>query len=150
MNGEAIAAFLHYGAIFSLAGALMVEYALVRQPDVRPFVGIIARADLIYGIAALAVLLTGLARFGWYGKGIDFYLATWLFHAKVTLFILTALVSIVPTLRFLRWKKQVAAGGGVDAREQRSTRLLVLLELHLVFLIPLLAVFMARGYGQPG
>lgn len=144
MNGEAIVAYFHYVLAFALAGALMVEYALLRQPDVRPFIGMLARTDMIYGLCALTVLATGLLRVFWFGKGVDFYLGTWLFHAKVTLFVLVGLMSIVPTVRFLRWRRTAQ----VDAAEHRSTKRIVLIELHLVFLIPLLAVFMARGYGH--
>lgn len=150
MNWEALFAYLHYAAIFALAGAMLVEYALLRQPDVNPFVNMLARTDLIYGLAALAVLATGLARLFSYGKGLDWYLGTWLMHLKLTLFVLVALVSIVPTLRFIRWKKRLAAGGRVEPGEQRGMRLLVLVQMHIVFLLPLLGVLIARGYGRIG
>lgn len=150
MNWEAVFAYLHYAAIFALAGAMLVEYALLRQPDVNPFVAMLARTDLIYGIAAVAVLATGLARLFSYGKGLDWYLGTWLMHLKLTLFVLVALVSIVPTLRFIRWKKLQAAGGRVAPGEQRGMRLLLLVQMHVVFLLPLLGVLIARGYGRIG
>lgn len=151
MHMEAFMAALHYGAIFSLAGALMVEYALLRQEDVRPYVNMLARTDIIYFIAAIFVVGTGIARTVWYGKGLDFYLGTWLFHLKVTLVVLVGLISIVPTLRILRWKRALAAGalGGVPP-EQKSTRLLVLLQMHLVFALPFIAAWMARGAGRIG
>lgn len=149
MNWEATLAYLHYSAIFALCGAVMVEYVFLRQPDVRPYIAMLARTDIVYGITAIAVLVTGLCRVFWFGKGVDFYLATWLFHAKIFLAVLTALVSLVPTLRILRWKKDAAVGALVQPpANQKSTRLLVLLEMHLIFLMPLCAVFMARGYGQ--
>ncbi|MFZ5724618.1 MAG: DUF2214 family protein [Pseudomonadota bacterium] len=149
MNGEAIVAYFHYASIFALAGALMVEYVLLRQPDLRPFVALLARADLVYGLCALAVLVTGLLRLFAFGKGVDFYTGSWLFHAKLSLFVLTALVSIVPTVRFTRWRRAQLAGTlAITPGEHRAMRLILLLEMHLVFLIPLFAVFMARGYGQ--
>lgn len=150
MNWEALFAYLHYAAIFALAGAMLVEYALLRQPDLNPFVNMLARTDLIYGIAAVAVLATGLTRLFAYGKGLDWYMGTWLMHLKLSLFVLVALVSIVPTLRFIQWKKRLAAGGSVAPGEQRGMRLLVLLQMHVVFLLPLLGVLIARGYGRPG
>lgn len=151
MNMEALMAALHYGAIFSLAGTLMVEYVFLRQPDVRPYIDMLARTDIIYFIAAIFVVATGLARTFWYGKGLDFYLGTWLFHLKITLIVLTVLISIAPTLRILRWQREQAAGTLAAApSDQRSTRLLVLLEMHIVFTLPFIAVYMARGYGRIG
>lgn len=151
MHMEAFMAALHYGAIFSLAGALMVEYVFLRQADVRPYVNMLARTDIIYFIAAIFVVGTGLARTFWYGKGLDFYLGTWLFHLKVTLVVLVGLISIVPTLRILRWKRALAAGTlAAPPPEQKSTRLLVLLEMHLVFALPFIAAWMARGAGRIG
>lgn len=150
MNWEATVAYLHYAAIFALCGALLTEYALLRQADLRPFINMIARTDLVYGICALAVLATGLARLFWFGKGADFYVATWLFHLKISLFVLTLLVSIVPTLRITRWRRAQAEGTlQLEPGAHKPVRLLVLLEMHLVFAMPLAAVFMARGYGQP-
>lgn len=150
MNWEATVAYLHYASIFALSGALLTEYALLRQPDLRPFITMLGRTDLIYGICALVVLATGLVRLFWFGKGTDFYLATWLFHAKLSLFVLTVLVSIVPTVRISRWRRAQAAGTlQLEPGAHKPVRLLVLLEMHLVFAMPLLAVFMARGYGQP-
>ncbi len=150
MNWEATFAYLHYAAIFALTGALMAEYTLLRQPDVRPFVPMLARMDLILGLCALTVLLTGLSRLFWFGKGVDFYVATWLFHLKLTLFVMAVLVSIVPSVKLAKWRRAERAGTlEITPAEQKSVRLLVLLEMHFIFVIPLVAVFMARGYGQP-
>lgn len=150
MNWEAIFAYLHYAAILALSGAIMAEYTLLRQPDLRSFVTLLARIDLILGVCALAVLLTGLSRLFWFGKGVDFYVATWLFHLKLSLFVLAALVSVVPSLKLAKWRRAARKGAlAITSGEQKTVRRLVLLEMHFVFVIPLVAVFMARGYGQP-
>lgn len=69
-------------------------------------------------------------------------------HAKVTLFVAVGVLSLVPTLRYRRWLGAVRAGGALPAADEvRSTRRLVMVEAHLLALIPLLAVFLARGVG---
>ena len=47
-----------------------------------------------------------------------------------------------------RATRAVRAGGALPSDDQvRSTRRLVMIEAHLLALIPLLAVFLARGVG---
>jgi putative membrane protein len=74
------------------------------------------------------------------------------FHVKITLFVLVALVSIKPTRVFMRWRKAAAADAAfrVDEHEWRSMKRFLMAELHLIALIPLAAVLMARGIGWHG
>ena len=59
-----------------------------------------------------------------------------------------ALISIKPTLMFRRWRKQLAAGGGLPEEAQvRQARKWVMVQAHLIAVIPLAAVFLARGFG---
>jgi putative membrane protein len=64
----------------------------------------LARTDLFYGMAVGIVFLTGLLRFAYFGKGIHFYLGNPLFYVKVGMFLLVALISIYPTMRFMAWR----------------------------------------------
>jgi putative membrane protein len=95
------------------------------------------------------VLFTGLARVLWYGKGLDYYLGNSLFHAKVGLFIVIGLISVVPTFVFLNWRNSLQAGEvpSVSARQAKLVTGVIRLELLLLLVIPLLAVLMARGHG---
>ena len=71
-----------------------------------------------------------------------------LLHVKVTLFLVIALLSIRPTIRFIRWRKALDTNGALPAEaEIRATRRLVMIQAHLLMLIPLAAVFLARGVG---
>jgi putative membrane protein len=108
--------------------------------------------DLAYGVCAGLVLFTGLARVLWYGKGLDYYLGNSLFHAKVGLFIVIGLISVVPTFVFLNWRNSLQAGEvpQVSARQARLVTGVIRLELLLLLVIPLLAVLMARGHGVIG
>ncbi|WP_311224018.1 MULTISPECIES: DUF2214 family protein [unclassified Acidovorax] len=149
MTTEALLAYAHLLAILTMVTFLASQAALCRSEWLNAAaVERLARIDMIYGIAAVLVLATGLARAGWGMKGGAWYWSQPLLHAKVTLFVVIGLLSIVPTLRLRRWVKAVRAGGTLPAAaEVRSTRRLVMIEAHLLALIPLLAVFLARGVG---
>ena len=149
MTTEALLAYAHILAILMMATFLASEAALCRKEWLNPaVVERLARVDMIYGISAIVVLATGLARTWWGMKGAGWYWSQPLLHAKVTLFVVIGLVSIAPTVRFLRWRKQLRATGALPAEaEVRGTRRLVMVEAHLLALIPLLAVFLARGVG---
>ncbi len=149
MTTEALLAYAHFLAILTMTVFLASEAALCRKEWINPaVVERLARVDMVYGIAAIAVLATGLARTWWGMKGAGWYWSQPLLHAKVTLFVIVGVISIVPTVRFLRWRKALRATGALPTdAEIRSTRRLVMIEAHLVAVIPLLAVFLARGVG---
>ena len=57
-------------------------------------------------------------------------------------------MSIKPTLMFIRWRRQLRADGGLpEEAEMRQARKWVMVQAHLIALIPLAAVFLARGFG---
>lgn len=146
---EALLAGLHIVAILSLVVFLSSEAALCRAEWMNAaVVRRLARLDLIYGITAVAVLLTGLARAYWGLKGDAWYWSQPLLHAKLGLFVLIGLLSIQPTLRFRRWLRALEASGALPAEaEIRSTRARIMLQAHLLILIPIAAVMLARGVG---
>jgi len=147
MTTEALLAYAHFLAILTMTVFLASEAALCRKEWMNAaVVERLARVDMIYGISAIAVLLTGVARTWWGMKGTGWYWGQPLLHAKVTLFVVIGLMSIGPTVRFLRWRRQLRASGTLPSEtEIRNTRRLVMIEAHLLALIPLLAVFLARG-----
>ncbi|MCG2595747.1 DUF2214 family protein [Ramlibacter sp. XY19] len=149
MTLEALLAYFHLLAILTLVVFIASEAALCRPEWMNAtIVNRLVTVDRVYGIAAGAVLVTGLLRIYLGMKGSSYYWSNWLLHVKLTLFVLTGLISIAPTLRFVRWKKQLQAGGALpDAEEVRRTRKLVMLQAHIIPLIPLAAVFLARGFG---
>jgi len=146
---EPALAYLHYLTILLLAASLTVELVLCRPGLSAAQVGALARVDVLFFTAALGALATGLVRLFWYAKGLDFYLPNPAFHAKMGLYVVIAVLSIRPTLRFIRWKRALAQGGPppVDA-EVRAMRRIIHIELALLTLMPLLAVLMARGIGR--
>ena len=150
--GQTLTAYLHYVSIFLLFALLSIEHVQFKLPlDIRRARSLII-TDIAYGICAGVVLFSGLARVLWYGKGLDYYLSNSLFHAKVGLFILVGLISIVPTFVFLNWRNSLKAGEvpQVSHRQGRWVTRVIRLELLLLLIIPLLAVLMARGHGVIG
>ena len=150
MTLEAILAYLHLLAILTMVVFVASEAALCRVQWLNAaVVERLARVDRIYGFAALAVLATGLARTLLGVKGTAWYWSNPLLHMKLTLFVVVGLISIFPTLTFLRWRKAVRADGSLPNEAQIArARRLVMVQAHILAVIPLLAVFLARGYGK--
>src|SRR3546814_3424421 len=105
MLSAVILPWVHYLAVFVMIGALMVQMVLLKLSNVADAVRSIARVDRIYGVSALLVFVTGLLRVWHGGKGPDYYWHNGAFHGVIGLFILAALISVVPTLRFIRWRR---------------------------------------------
>jgi len=150
MTFEAILAYLHLLAILTMVVFVSSEAALCRVQWLNAaVVERLAKVDRVYGIAAIMVLATGVARTVWGVKGTSWYWTNPLLHVKLTLFIVVGVISIFPTLTYLRWRKTLRATGNLPAEaEIQKTRKLVMVQAHLIALIPLVAVFLARGFGK--
>jgi putative membrane protein len=149
MTLEALLAYAHLLAILTMVVFISSEAALCRVEWINPrVVERLGKVDMVYGIAAGAVLLTGIARTWWGIKGTPWYWGNGLLHLKLALFIAVGLISIKPTLMFRRWKNELNASGALPAEGQvREARKWVMIQAHLIALIPLVAVFLARGFG---
>ena len=141
-------AALHHLLVFGLAAMLVAEAVLLRGPLTSDAIPRLAKLDGGYGMCAGLLLVVGLARVFLGVKGEDFYLHNPYFHAKIGAFVLVGLLSIVPTMRFLRWRKaQRAQPGFVPApAELAKLRTILRIELVLLAAIFVLAAAMAR-YG---
>jgi putative membrane protein len=150
MTLEALLAYAHFLAILTLVVFISSEAALCRADWLNAkVVERLAVVDRIYGIAAGAVLLTGVARTWWGIKGTAWYWSNGLLHLKLALFVAVALMSVKPTVMFIRWRRELRASGSLPAQAQvRTARKWVMAQAHLIALIPLVAVFLARGFGK--
>lgn len=146
---EAAIAYLHFVSVFLVAAFLITEFFLCTRDLLPAHVTTLARIDLYYLIAAAAVLITGALRVFVVGKGAGFYLHNPVFYIKLALFLAVGLVSIMPTLQFLRWNGALASvyKSGPRERDIASARAYIGLELLLLAFIPLAAVLVARGIG---
>ena len=144
---DAVLAYFHFIAIFMMFAYLVAESMIVKRPLDATTIGRLAKIDLIYGGTAVAVLITGFLRLAYGAKGADFYMQAWPFYVKIGLFLFVGIVSIYPTLAFARWKRSLDQDPAwrVPAAEHQRIRRVVTIELHLVGMIPVFAVVMARG-----
>jgi len=150
MTLEALLAYAHILAILTMVVFLASEAALCRSEWLNAaVVERLVKIDLIYAVAAGAVLLTGLLRVFLGAKGAGWYGTNPLLYVKLGLFVVIALLSIQPTRLFARWRRELRATGGLpDNIQVTKARKLVMVQAHLLPLIPLAAVFLARGYGK--
>ena len=140
---EIIIRYCHFIAFMVLTAMLVAEHLLLKKRLTADEVRRLAIVDLVYGIAATVALVAGLALWFWVGKPAEFYTRNGIFHTKVTLFIVMALISIYPTVFFIRnWRARVPA---LDV--PKGIIMAIRAELVLLLVIPLLAVLMARGIG---
>lgn len=142
--------YLHYIGIMALMGSLISEHLILKPSIKKEQIKSLVTVDLIYGLSAIIVLTTGLLRWFVYGKGYDFYMSIHLFHIKLTLFIIIVVLSIFPTIKILKWRKQIKRGEEPDITEKGVKKLLMFIriELLLMVIIPLLAVMIAMGAGN--
>lgn len=147
MTFEAILASLHLVAILTAVVFLSSEAALCRSEWMNAaVVRRLARLDMIYGLAALALLLTGIARMVWGVKGLTWYVSQPLFHLKMLLFFGAALLSLRPTFTIRRWLKTLSQQGTLPPAEAvRTTRQWIMVQAHIIPVVAVVAVFWARG-----
>ena len=95
------------------------------------------------------LLIVGLGRVFHFEKGATYYFHTWTFIAKLSLFVLVGLLSVVPTLAFRSWRGAVQQGQAPQVTTQQLQRLRAIVHLELigVVLIILCAALMAKGIG---
>src|SRR5256885_7059988 len=103
-------AFLHHFAAFALVSAIAIEFVLLRGELTLWSARRLQVADMVLGIAAGVLLVVGLARVFWFEKGAAYYFHNHAFLTKFSLFIVVALLSIVPTIEFLSWRQAVKRG----------------------------------------
>lgn len=146
---DALLAYAHFLAIMLISAFLGAEVLLLRTDLKAKTIEVLAKADMGYFLSAGLVLLAGALRLGFSPKGVMFYAGNLIMWAKVGLFFGIALLSLIPTRRFVHWRHKVRMDPGfqVPADEASSTRRLVFIELHLLALLPLLAVLLSRGIG---
>ncbi len=146
MTPEIILRYLHFISIFAIVGSLVSEHLLLKKTMTRKEIKRIAVIDGIYGMGALTLLAAGLTLWlGGFGKPSVFYTQNFIFHIKVTLFAIIGILSIYPTVFFIKNRK----GNQEEVVPiPKSIVTLLRIELLLLFVIPLLAGLMAKGIGS--
>ncbi len=145
MTAEILLRYLHFISIFAIVGALLAEHLLLKPRLTRLAITQLTRIDAIYGIAAVVLLAAGFTLWlGGVGKPSFFYTKNWVFHVKLGLFVVLGLLSIYPSVFFMKNRKG-------DPEEEIEIPAMVFwmlrLELLILLIIPLLAGLMAKGVG---
>ena len=149
---SAFFAFLHHVAAFAFVSALSVEFVLIRHELSLRNARTILYADLVAGASAGMVLIVGVLRVFLFEKGAAYYFHSIPFLAKLSLFVLIALLSIYPTVQFLSWRNALQAGRAPAVTEDKLRRIRSILHLELAALVFLIlnAALMAKGIGYAG
>jgi len=145
-------AFLHHAAAFVIVGVLTAELVLLKGELTLVSARSVLRIDAAYGIAAAVLLIVGFLRVLYTEKGPAYYFHNSPFLVKVALFLIVGLLSIYPTWQFLGWRGALRQGRvpAFDADVRRRVRIVVHVELTLLFVVMLCAAMMARGIGLFG
>jgi putative membrane protein len=140
-------AFMHHLAAFTLVSALAIEFVLIRHELTLASARRLQVTDAVFGAAAGILLVVGLLRVFFFEKGAEYYWTSHAFLTKFGVFILVGLLSIVPTVEFLSWRKAVRAGKVPQVSEKKlgAVRKLIHIELAGIVVILLAAAIMAKG-----
>jgi putative membrane protein len=142
---DLVLAIVHHVLIFGIFGILFAELMAVRPDLSRATAVRIASIDLWYGIFAGAVVIVGFCRANFAAKGWAYYSHNAFFWAKIATFAGIGLLSVPPTIVFIRWRREGVAS---DDAGIGKVRRYVHVELACFVLLLIFAAAMARGYGE--
>jgi putative membrane protein len=142
---DLVLAILHHLIVFSLVATAFAELVTVRRGMDAAAVRRVAAIDASYGILAGLIIVVGFSRAIFAAKGWYYYAHDLFFWAKIGTFAVIGVLSIPPTIAYLRWRR--AGTTPTDAAVATVRRYL---WIEVLLFAPLLgfAAAMARGYGQ--
>lgn len=139
------------GVVLAFSSVFLRARALARVGADDAALSAALRADNVWGISALLLVGTGLARLLWLEKGWEFYSHGPFFHAKMTLVGLVFVLEGWPmvTLVLLRVRER-RDGLSLDARRASLFSRISYAQAALLFGVLFCAPMMARGVAQLG
>jgi putative membrane protein len=128
-------AIAHHLLIFLLAGILAFEIGVIRLTMTATDIVRVARVDIWYGILAALIIVVGFSR---------------AILAKIACFAVVGLLSIMPTMRIIQWRRTLAhtPSFAPASDDIRAVRHYLWAEVVFFAFIPAFAAVMARGYGS--
>ena len=149
---NALFAFLHHLAAFVLFAAVFMELVLIKGVLTDWSARKIRLYDLIYGMAAMTVIAVGILRVVYFEKGAAYYLHSIPFIVKISSFALVGLLSIYPTMQFMKWRAPLKWGETpvLDPALRKRIARLIHFELAGLAIVILCAALMAKGIGYFG
>ncbi len=144
-------AYIHYLSFMLCFGALIYErISLKIAPNRKEAISMVV-ADIIYGVAGVALLVSGIYRVIKFGQGSEFYTQNPIFWTKVVVFGLVGSLSLYPTVTYVLWALPLSKGKLPNVTSNLVARLRLIINIELLGFasIPFLATLMARGVGIP-
>jgi len=148
MDADLLLTIGHHFLVFSLVGILAAEIAAIRPNMNAEQIEHLGILDMAYGIVAGLIIVVGFGRVFYGAKGSEFFISNGIFWAKIGCFMAVALVSAVPTVRILGWRRASRADASftVPAPDAGHVRRLMILEAVLILPLLVFAAMMVRGY----
>ena len=153
LNGNiaksALVAYIHYLGIILCFGSLLFERLTLKVDLSRKETISMIIADIAYGIAGVAILITGILRVKYYGQGADFYTHNPVFWIKVGLYIFVGLLSLYPTTTYILWAIPLSKNKLPEISKNLVDRFRLIITAELIGFatIPIFATLMSRGIG---
>ncbi len=147
---NSLMATLHHICAFTLTACLVYELISFRKGLRVEEARRIQKVDGWYGISAGLLVVVGLLRVFFFEKGPNYYGASSMFWIKMTLFVIVGLLSVYPTIRYIKWNSFLNENKAPEIAEQefKNIRLLLMLEIAGLVLILFFAPAMARAIGM--
>lgn len=147
---DALLAYAHISAILLLAVFITSKTALMRPEVIAVRESIVLRLlrlDRWLWFSFAAVLVTGALWMRWGAKGWIWTASNPLLWAKLALFVAMVGMSLPASRTLLAWQGALELNGcHPPSQAIRAQRRWLMLQAHLLALVPLLGVLLAHGY----
>jgi putative membrane protein len=141
---EALFRALHMLALLGVAAGMVIAILVTRPTLSRDDVDGLTKTYLMTLIALTLTTVAGLALWLWVGKPAAFFSNNPVFHAKIGLVVILAILLLVPALFFYRENK---SGSEEAVSIPLPVRIMQRTAIPLIIVLPVLAYLMARGIG---
>jgi len=144
---SAVIAALHFLAAFGVFATVFYEWLTFSRTPTLDEARRIQLCDAWYGLSSIVLIVAGLLRVYLFEKGSEFYLKSPFFILKIVLFVTVGLLSIYPTMQFIKWRSATRAGRAPEFDERSFARIALLLKLEVWLLAAIVvsASLMAKG-----
>ena len=141
--------FGHFASFFALTAAIVLQLALLSNSLSLETALRIQRADRAAGMAAALILVFGFLRVFVFDKGAEYYFSNTFFLLKLGIFVAVALLSVYPTLTYLKWNESLNQGVVPELSTLVIPRLRKIIHYQLIGILAILlcASLIAKGYG---
>ena len=149
MTTDLLLAIAHHLLAFGLLAVLVTELNMLRPGLASRDLKRLGIVDGHYGVIAVLLIAVGVCRVFFGIKGPAYYGENPWFWAKMASFAAVGLLSALPTVRIIRWRRAAKSQPGFSpsAQDVSAARRLVMAQLVLFPLIPVFAAVMARNIG---